>query len=144
CTVCAIGVRGCVGRSLRGGVHGRGSGCCCSRIGISSCRGIGVRRILVVGVGGGVGCLLCRGVRIRGRVRGGLRGGVFVGGGFCGGFGVLVRCCRCRVVGVLVSGCLRGCFGDRVAVVIGVRRGRGRGGGVHIGIRIRVALCIGI
>src|SRR5699024_6679943 len=128
CTVCR-----CCGGGLRGGVRGRGGGCCRSRIGVSRCRGIGVSRVRVVGVGGGVGCLLCRGVRIRGRVRRGLRGGLFVGGGFGGCFGVLVRCCRCRVVGVLVSGCLGRCFGDGVAVVVGVRRCRGRGGRVRIG-----------
>src|SRR5699024_11251979 len=82
CTVSTIGVSGCVGRSFRGGVRGRGSGCCRSRIGVSRCRGIGVRRVRVVGVGGGVGGLLRRGVRIRGRLRRGLRGGLFVGGGF--------------------------------------------------------------
>src|SRR5699024_12392118 len=54
CTVCAIGVSGSVGRSLRGGVRGRGSRCCCSRTGTSSCRAIGAGLIVVAGVAGGV------------------------------------------------------------------------------------------
>src|SRR5699024_8689665 len=135
CTVCR-----CCGGGLRGGVRGRCGRSGGTGVGVGRGGCLCVRVIRVVGVG----CLLCRGVRIRGRVRRGLRGGLFVGGGFGGCFGVLVRCCRCRVVGVLVSGCLGRCFGDGVAVVVGVRRCRGRGGGIRIGIRFRVALCIGI
>src|SRR5699024_2011235 len=80
CVVSTVGVSRCGGRGCRGGAPGRGGGGGRSRIGASRCRGTGVSRVRVVGVGGGVGCLLCRGVRIRGRVRRGLRGGLFVGG----------------------------------------------------------------
>src|SRR5699024_1101339 len=101
CTVCR-----CCGGSLRGGIRGRCGRSGGTGVGIGCRRRRCVRVIRVIGVGGGVGCLLRRGVRIRGRIRRGLRGGLFVGGGFGCCFGVLVRCCRCRVVGVVVGGCL--------------------------------------
>src|SRR5699024_1801290 len=133
CTVCR-----CCGGGLRGGVRGRCGRSGGTGVGVGRGGCLCVRVIRVVGVGGGVGCLLCRGVRIRGRVRRGLRGGLFVGGGFRGCSGVPLRCCRCRVVGVLVSGCLGSGFGDGIAVVVGVRRCRGRGGRVRIGVRTGV------
>src|SRR5699024_10908457 len=135
CTVCR-----CCGGGLRGGVRGRCGRSGGTGVGVGRGGCLCVRVIRVVGVGGGVGCLLCRGVRIRGRVRRGLRGGLFVGGGFGGCFGVLIRCCRCCAVRIVVGSCLRGGLGGGIVVPVGVGRSRGRGRCVRV--RIVIARCL--
>src|SRR5699024_3701732 len=97
-----------------GGGVGRG-GCLCVRV------------IRVVGVGGGVGCLLCRGVRIRGRVRR-VRIGVRIRVVLCIGIG----CCGCVRIGR--------CLCRRLSRGIG-RGGRFRSGS---GVGVRRRRCLGV